>query len=252
MPSSSLNWMQTSALLCSGVGLLCTGRQLPNFLPGNEGSGFCKQFFTVLGGSLGPRGAKQITTMATVTWAALQTVEQLGCLWHSGAGGAVRSTQSQPCCHHCCGKGRHRVFPGRPRALLVCVWHLCRPSEQPVKRAPTLLRTECCTDGRKKTSAAFFYQPPAVPFSHMLCRTPQLLRLYWQSKPWDFATKTTTLWPEPWLEFGCLYPSPNALGCRCSCDSLSSVLLGEHYCSGRHSFKNAQKSPESSVEVHIQ
>lgn len=136
MPSSSLNWMQTSALLCSGVGLLCTGKQLPNFLPGNEGSGFCKQFFTVLGGSLGPRGAEQITTMAAVTWL-LCKLEQLGCLWHSGAGRAVRSTKSQPCCHHCCGKGRHHASPGRPCALLVCVWHLCR-SEYPVKQVPTL------------------------------------------------------------------------------------------------------------------
>lgn len=85
--------MQTSALLSSGVGLLCTGKQLPNFLPSNEGSGFCKQLFTVLGGFLGPGGAEQITIMATVTWTALQTVEQLGCLWHSGTGCAIRSTQ---------------------------------------------------------------------------------------------------------------------------------------------------------------
>lgn len=72
--------MQTSSLLCSGVELLYSGKQLPNFLPSNEGSGFCKQFFTVLGAFLGPKGAEQM--MAAITWTALQTLEQLLCLWH--------------------------------------------------------------------------------------------------------------------------------------------------------------------------
>lgn len=85
--------MQASSLLCSGVGLLCSGKRLPNFLPCNEGSGFCKQLFTVLGAFLGPRGAEQIMVIATITWTALQTAKQLVACGISGTGCAIRSMQ---------------------------------------------------------------------------------------------------------------------------------------------------------------
>lgn len=134
MPPSSFNWMQTSSLHCSGVELLCTGKQLPDFLPCNEGSGFCKQLFAALGAFLRPRGAEQIMMVATITWTALQTVEQLVCRWHfrhwpcNQINAACKVRPPQSCCRNCWSKG---CPLGAPHAPLMCVW-LPHGSEQPV------------------------------------------------------------------------------------------------------------------------
>jgi len=112
--------MQTSSLLCSGVGLLWTGKQLPDFLPRNEGSGFCKQLLVVLGAFLGPRGAEQIIIMATITWMASRTAEQPACLWHfrhwmcNQINSAHKVRPSQSCCSNCWREGCPLGAPGAP------------------------------------------------------------------------------------------------------------------------------------------